>query len=140
MWGQLYASVWEGVPRTSADTGLSRWAEQPCVNPVREARLTDCSDRQETDDAARTTKAAAWGRPVIVLYLFASLLGALATIIPLASYSWLLAILYAPLGATALTLIVAVAAYVLRGQREPSRTTFVPVSSPETGPSRLLVG
>ncbi len=68
---------------------------------------------------------AALGRPMVIVYAFASLLGATATIAFLASYSWLLALLCAPLGSSALALITAVGIYALRAEREPSHATLV---------------
>jgi hypothetical protein len=45
---------------------------------------------------------------MIILYMCASFAGAGATIVALWSYSWTLALLCAPLGASALALIIAV--------------------------------
>ena len=55
----------------------------------------------------------------IIIYLFASLLGASATTAFLASSSWLWALLCAPFGGSALALMVAVGVYALRTEREP---------------------
>jgi len=55
----------------------------------------------------------------IIVYLFACLLGASATIAFLASSSWLLALLCAPFGGSALALMIAVGVYALRTEREP---------------------
>ena len=66
---------------------------------------------------------------MLIVYLFASLLGAAATIGFLASDSWLLALLCAPLGDSALTLMVAVGAYALKAETEPSGAT-VPAPAP----------
>ena len=69
---------------------------------------------------------------MVIGYLFASLLGALGTLVVLSSYSWLMALLCAPLGASAFTLVVA--AVVAMGvsvpptQRAPSRPA--PLASP----------
>jgi len=55
----------------------------------------------------------------IIVYLFASLLGASAMIAFLASSSWLWALLCAPFGGSALALMIAVGVYALRTGREP---------------------
>ena len=79
-----------------------------CV--IMSARLhSHLGDRQLRQDAPAA----------IILYLFASLLGASATIAFLASSSWLLALLCAPFGGSALALMIAVAVYALRTEREP---------------------
>jgi hypothetical protein len=44
---------------------------------------------------------------MLIVYLFTSLLGALATIAVLSSYGWMVALLSAPFGGSVLTLIVA---------------------------------
>jgi hypothetical protein len=67
---------------------------------------------------------------MVIVYLFASLLGAFATVAVLASYSWLLAILCAPLGGSALALITASAVYALVAGREPLRSTTVASQAP----------
>jgi len=69
---------------------------------------------------------------MVIVYLFASLLGALGTVVALSSSSWLMALLCAPLGGSALTLIVAavvaVRVSVSETEREPSRPA--PLASP----------
>ena len=69
---------------------------------------------------------------MVIVYLFGSLLGALGTLLALSSYSWLMALVCAPLGASALTLIVAavvaVGVSVPATEREPSRSA--PLASP----------
>lgn len=56
-----------------------------------------------------------------IVYLFASILGALATSVALWSLEWPVALLCAPLGGSALTLTVA--SLVVRVQRAPSPLT-----------------
>ena len=51
---------------------------------------------------------------MVLVYVFASLLGALTTVAALLPYGWLLALLCAPFGASALGLIVAIGIYVAR--------------------------
>ena len=65
------------------------------------------------------------GIPVLIVYLFMSLLGACLTIALLASHSWPLAFLCAPLGGSALTLIVAIGIYAGGPGGEPSRAMLV---------------
>ena len=69
---------------------------------------------------------------MVIVYLSASLLGAIGTLVALSPYSWLIALLCAPLGASALTLIiaagVAVGVSVSEFQRKPSRPA--PLASP----------
>jgi len=55
---------------------------------------------------------------MVIVYLFASLLGATATIAFLAPYSWLLALLCAPLGGSALAICAAVGV-LLRTPHQP---------------------
>jgi hypothetical protein len=61
---------------------------------------------------------------MVIVYVFASLLGASATIAFLASEGWLLALLCAPLGGSALTLLIAVSVTALSAKGEPSRATL----------------
>ena len=61
---------------------------------------------------------------MVIVYLFATLLGAAATIAFFASSSWLLALLCAPIGGSALTLLIAVSVNALTTEREPSRGTL----------------
>jgi len=69
---------------------------------------------------------------MVIVYVFSSLLGAFGALVALSSYSWVMALLCAPLGGSALTLIVA--AVVATGvsvpttKKEPSRST--PLASP----------
>ena len=51
---------------------------------------------------------------MVIVYLLASLLGAGTTVAALSPMGWLLALLSAPFGASALTLIVAVGVYAAR--------------------------
>ena len=51
---------------------------------------------------------------MVIVYLLASLLGAVTTVAALSPMGWLLALLSAPFGASALTLIVAVGVYAAR--------------------------
>ena len=53
---------------------------------------------------------------MVILYLFASILGALTTFIVLSSQGWLVALLGAYLGGTALTLTLAITVFVLRAR------------------------
>jgi hypothetical protein len=53
---------------------------------------------------------------MVILYLFASILGALTTFIVLSSQGWLVALLCAYLGGSALALIIAIAVFVLRAK------------------------
>ena len=55
---------------------------------------------------------------MVIVYLFASLLGTAATIAWLSSYSWLIALLCAPLGGSALTALAAVGV-ALRPRQQP---------------------
>ena len=48
------------------------------------------------------------GQTMVIMYIFASLLGALTTLTLLSSYGWMVALLWAPWGGSALTLAVAV--------------------------------
>jgi hypothetical protein len=63
---------------------------------------------------------------MVIVYLFASLLGALTTVAVLLSYGWLMALLWAPLGGSALTLVIAVGLYVLRTAQGSSRPAALP--------------
>jgi len=54
---------------------------------------------------------------MVLVYVFASLLGSLTTVVVLAPYGWLLALLCAPFGASALGLIVAIGIYGARTAR-----------------------
>jgi hypothetical protein len=65
------------------------------------------------------------GQTMSIVYLFASLLGALATASALWLNGWPVAILCAPLGGSALTLAVAVAAGLLRTGPGVTRPTDV---------------
>ena len=73
---------------------------------------------------AAQIKSAAWGRPMVIISVLASLLGACLTMAFLASYSWLLAFLCAPFGGSALALVTAVAACALSAEQEPSRVSL----------------
>jgi uncharacterized iron-regulated membrane protein len=55
---------------------------------------------------------------MIIVYVFASLLGGLTTLTALSSYGWMVALLCAPLGGSALGL--GVAALVLWAERTPA--------------------
>ena len=57
---------------------------------------------------------------MVIVYLFASLVGALTTFTLLSSHGWLVALLCAPLGGSALTLMIAV--LVVWSQRAPAPT------------------
>jgi hypothetical protein len=64
---------------------------------------------------------------MIIVYLLASLMGAFATATLLWAEGWLVALLCAPLGGSALALLVAVGIAFLRTGREvPSRPGAVP--------------
>jgi len=56
---------------------------------------------------------------MVIVYLFASFVGALTTFAWLSSDSWLLALLCTPLGGSALSLIVALTVALPRTPREP---------------------
>jgi hypothetical protein len=60
---------------------------------------------------------------MVIVYLFASLLGMLTTIAVLSSYGWLIAFFCAPLGGSALT--VAVGFYVGRANTASLRPAVV---------------
>jgi hypothetical protein len=66
---------------------------------------------------------------MIIAYLFAGVLGALATSVILSPYSWVLALLFVPIGASGLMLAVAVGVSVgvsLRTRKtESSRPTLI---------------
>jgi hypothetical protein len=62
---------------------------------------------------------------MVIVYLFASLLGALTTLAVLSSCGWLIAFLCAPLGSSAL--IVAVAIYVGRADAATLRPAVLSV-------------
>jgi hypothetical protein len=75
---------------------------------------------------------------MLIVYLLASGLGALTTFVFLLPYGWVVALLCAPLGGSALTLILAVGVsvgiYVLTPRGEPSRA---PIGSPKLGPPQM---
>ena len=56
---------------------------------------------------------------MIILYLFASLLGALTTTMALSPYGWAIALLCAPLGGSTLALMLA--ALITWAEQAPSR-------------------
>jgi hypothetical protein len=66
---------------------------------------------------------------MIIAYLFAGVLGAVATAVVLLPYSWLLALLCAPFGGSGLMLVVALVVSVgvslPKSKRESSPPTFV---------------
>jgi hypothetical protein len=66
---------------------------------------------------------------MVLVYLFASLLGALTTVAVLLPYGWLLALSCAPIGASALGLIVAVGIYVARTGKASLRPAAVSARS-----------
>jgi len=49
---------------------------------------------------------------MVIVYLFAALVGAVTTVAPLSLFGWPIALLGAPFGASALAVVVAVAAVV----------------------------
>ena len=51
---------------------------------------------------------------MVIVYLFTSLLGALATLAVLSSYGWIVALLIAPFGGSTLSFVVAVGLYFRR--------------------------
>jgi hypothetical protein len=51
---------------------------------------------------------------MVIVYLVASLLGAVTTVMVLSPQGWLLALMCAPFGASALTLILAAGVYAAR--------------------------
>ena len=57
---------------------------------------------------------------MLIVYLFASTLGALTTFVVLSSYGWLVALAYAPLGGSVVTVIASVVIVAFRGAKEPS--------------------
>jgi len=65
---------------------------------------------------------------MIIAYMFASLLGAMATVAVLWPNGWLLAILCAPLGSSGLTLVVTVGVALARmGKEAPAPTDALTV-------------
>ena len=58
---------------------------------------------------------------MVIIYVLASLLGALATFVMLSSYSWLIAPVCAPLVASAVAMIVAVGVCMRTDEEESSR-------------------
>jgi hypothetical protein len=70
---------------------------------------------------------------MVILYLFASILGALTTFIVLSSQGWLVALLCAYLGGSALALIIAIAVFVLR-----AKEGIVVQNVADAGPSMSL--
>jgi hypothetical protein len=57
---------------------------------------------------------------MLIVYLFASTLGALTTLAVLASYGWLVALVYAPLGGSVVAMIASVVIIAFRGAKESS--------------------
>ena len=66
---------------------------------------------------------------MVIVYLFAALLGAATTVAFFASDSWLVALLCAPIGRSALTLRIVVSVDALSAKREPSRATLASPTS-----------
>ena len=64
---------------------------------------------------------------MIILYAFGSLLGALTTVAVLSPFGWPMALLCAPLGGSALTLMIAAGVYVARTDKASLRpAVFTP--------------
>ena len=55
---------------------------------------------------------------MVIIYLFASLLGALTTVVVLSSYGWLVALACAPLGGSVVAAVVAVLIVAFSGENE----------------------
>jgi hypothetical protein len=56
---------------------------------------------------------------MIIVYMFASVLGALTTVAALSPWGWLIALVSAPFGGSALTLIVAVVVVLMEHRKSP---------------------
>jgi len=57
---------------------------------------------------------------MLIVYLFASVLGALTAFVVLSPYGWLVALAYAPLGGSVVAAIASVVIVVFRDTKEPS--------------------
>src|SRR5215208_4676084 len=111
-----------GPPRTGAARGFRSqrepscagmmggdltWSTEPQVEPRPAFVNRSVRIGAQPRSCRPVTTGPQQGRPMVIVYLFASLLGALGTVVALSSSSWLMALLCAPLGGSALTLIVA---------------------------------